>query len=266
MSALAVIGTAGRGSDAQKLTVAHYRMMCVIAQTVATMTNATRLVSGGSSWSDHTAVSLYLEDTSKFRLSLHLPAPFILKHPLPQFDHTVSDGRRLNELHQKFHETTGIDPFMQLTKCVANSSPGGTCDIKVNSGGFKARNVDVANEADVLLAFTFSGGALPADGGTAHTWGLFKDRAQREFDKARDHYEESPCGCSCNQPPDDWFVAYHFDLVSRKLYRHVHEDAVRVRERAEHAKMWEKLPSYIKTEPDPVYPPTEPRFDGTSTL
>jgi hypothetical protein len=196
---LGIIGTAGRGQDGQKLTLAHWRMMCCVVQTVATTLGAKELVSGGSAWSDHVAVALFL-DSEVDKLTLHLPCDFIdVKMPSDQsegprmhFDPSSQCGRRLNELHDQFRGITKLNPFDNLRiafDCHAE---------KRVDGGFHARNTYIAQESDALLAFTFNDGAIPSNGGTLDTFKKFKSR-------------------SC-QPNQSGLRAFHFSLISHRLY------------------------------------------------
>lgn len=188
---LAIIGTAGRAEDGEKLTSNYYRSMLTVAQTVKEVIGATTLVSGGAAWADHLAVSLFLQKDVK-ELALHLPAEFkggkFVEDKTQQFD----AGGTANHYHQKFKEKAGVNSLSEIQDAILLGA-----DISVNPGGFKARNSDVANEAHAVLAFTFSGEPLPKDGGTRDTWDKF---AKKEKGGLR------------------W--AYHFDLISKKLYRH----------------------------------------------
>lgn len=222
---LAIIGTAGRGADAAQLTEAHWRMMCCIAQTVACTLGATRLVSGGSAFADHVAVQLYL-DGHVDALTLHLPCRYQVE--AGHFDRASTEGRRLNELHEAFHAVVGTHPLSQIGEAIRKGAR------TTVSPGFHARNGHVAKDAGSVLAFTFSGGAEPRDGGTRHTWDLFRGNADAMFRHAHEHYQESPCGCSCNVPGP--VHAYHFDLTHRLLHRHVYEDPTTVEWREEVAR------------------------------
>ena len=94
---VAIIGTAGRRGDVHRLTAAHFASMVtaarsIIRQMLRLSPSQVHLVSGGSSFADHVAVTLYLEsvmgqqqeestaDTEGQEayagLTLHLPAPF----------------------------------------------------------------------------------------------------------------------------------------------------------------------------------------------
>lgn len=200
---LAIIGTAGRREDADILTRAHWRMMCVIGRTVAVTTGATELVSGGAAYADHVAVQLFLDGDVK-RLSLHLPADL---HPsgFASTSDPYDAGRVANHYHREFSKVAGIDSLAQLNQAV-----GAGAKVSVNLNGFKARNTDVANSADVMLAFTFGQGERLKDSGTKDTWDKFLARRvanQREADMN---------GAINSKGPGH---AYHFDLNSRKLYR-----------------------------------------------
>ena len=96
---VAIVGAAGRGADAQRLTAAHFSAMvtvarCIIRQVWGLSPPQVHLVSGGSSWTDHVAVALYVQSILQHALdeseggdassrvedyaglTLHLPTPF----------------------------------------------------------------------------------------------------------------------------------------------------------------------------------------------
>jgi hypothetical protein len=134
---IAIIGTAGRRSDAQRLTAAHFTSMVTTARLIIQYVlhlspSQVRLVSGGSSYADHVAVKLYLESAmsdgsdaeseSYAGLQLHLPAPFHVTttdthcgcvasahYSHPHFldnDHSswnTNPGRVLNGYHSQFN-------------------------------------------------------------------------------------------------------------------------------------------------------------------
>ena len=200
MSTLALIGSAGRGADAQQLTDSHWRMMTCIAQTVACTLGAKSLVSGGSSWADHTAVQLYLDGHAD-HLTLHLSCPWVAK--TCSFDPKAQEGRRLNQLHSAFWKAAGVESLGQIGEAIAKGAR------TTVSPGFHARNREVAEEAEALLAFTF--GQVGTEGGTAYTW--------REFHALhmavrKDHARHG------HPFPDDVMQQFHFNLTSRVLTRH----------------------------------------------
>ena len=185
---LAIIGTAGRREDAAKLTSGYYRSMLTVAQVVTEVIGADTLVSGGAAWADAIAVDLYMADHAR-NLSLHLPTEFeggrFAEKSFDKFD----PGAVANYYHAKFSNVIGRDSLLQIRDAIRKGAK-----VSVNPGGFKARNTDVAEEADVLLAFTFSGGPLPRDGGTRDTWDKFTRKPGKK-------------------------TAYHFDLDGKRLYR-----------------------------------------------
>ncbi len=188
---LALIGTAGRGDDAKHLTAAHWRMMTCIAQSVACALGVDHLVSGGSAWADAVAVDLFLGGHVK-RLTLHLPARF--ENGVFEF---TPDGNRLNALHLMAERATRVDHLAQIRVAIEMGA-----EVHVNPGGFKARNTDVANDGNGLLAFTFSGGRDVADGGTADT--------TRKWLARRAALDQLPVPHGMR--------GFHFDLVGRQLY------------------------------------------------
>ncbi len=235
---LGIIGTAGRGQDGVQFldNPAYWRMMKVIAQTVATMLQPERLVSGGAAFSDHLAVQLYLEGFAS-DLTLHLPADWLghgFKEVKGSGNLSYDPGRTSNYYHGLFSRDTQTDTLAEIQAAIEKGAT-----VKTGAGGFKERNTDIANEASTMLAFTFGQGAALKDGGTKDTWVKFGLKAQREWDRYHAECQQglydSPCGCSCGSPEPDWFTGYHFDLTTRRLYRHVFEDKRTVTERAEQA-------------------------------
>jgi hypothetical protein len=176
---LGIIGTAGRGDDADRLTTRHFRVMTEMAVRVAESVGATDLVSGGAPWADHVAVAMALNprfpQVDPRHLHLHLPAPFIRGGFV-----TTVEGLHLNALHAQFNATTGRDSMGELWEARERRAR------LVVWPGFYARNKIIGSEATVLLAFTFGRGptwrlrehdratsadrAGLADGGTAHAW------------------------------------------------------------------------------------------------
>lgn len=211
MTTLAVIGTAGRGPDAQLLTAAHWRMMTCVAQTVACTLGTDHLVSGGSAWADAVAVDLYLADHAH-ALTLHLPTSFKTYEAggdAPHFVYT-GPGARLNELHEAHSRVVGFRTLREIERAIAKGAT-----VHVNPEGFLARNADVAKAATSVLAFTF--GPVGNEGGTAHTWRLFRECALAHVTQTPQ--EDMAGGVHYPEP----MVAYHFDLTTRVLTRHVYE-------------------------------------------
>jgi hypothetical protein len=174
---LAIIGTAGRKEDAAHMSTALQERMGQAARAVVRAKGFTALVSGGAAWADHVAVQLALDGTVQpEKLRLHLPAQLGPKG----FSEDTRDGGVANYYHRLFREKTGIDGLAELHEVIARGA-----EWKVNPDGFKARNTDVARDADGVLAFTFGPGepwkakvhgnvtaaaAMVKDGGTSDTW------------------------------------------------------------------------------------------------
>lgn len=171
---VAIIGTAGRESGAgssKQLDANVFRKMCEAAMRVMVdewkldLSKVT-LVSGGSAWSDHVAVELFLHDTrcSSSKLALYLPCKFVDG----QFKDEQSwhrCGKTLNQLHTHFSTKLGRSSLNDITLAAKR---GATLD---SSGrGFFGRNLKVGQVANYMIAFSAATGSQPSDGGTAHTW------------------------------------------------------------------------------------------------
>ncbi len=214
MSTLGIIGTAGRSADASRLTKSHWRMMCCIGQTICVTNRVDHLVSGGSAYADHVAVQLYLDGVVK-HLSLYLPAAFQVGEEavggVTSFEHNVI-GNRLNDLHDAFLRVTEIDPFEQLEQAVERGAK-----VTVNPGGFKARNTQVAEASDTLLAFTF--GPIGNEGGTADTVSKYLKR--RELPDPPEPVGDFITPTTPKQAAllsgRGYLPLYHFDLTSKRL-------------------------------------------------
>jgi hypothetical protein len=191
---LAIIGTAGRRGDADRITLATWdAMLADVRQRVAAAQHTdggepldVTLASGGAAYADHLAVLLWRERPA-WRLELFLPAPLGREG----FDTSTAAGARTAELHAQFRDQLGIDGVKDLQAAAADGA-------WVHDGpGFKARNQAIAERADVVLAYTFGPGAEvvtatagdPAyldataaglkPGGTAQTWQMAQRAAEK---------------------------------------------------------------------------------------
>jgi len=134
---LAIVGTAGRKDDADKLTPNHYCCMIQAAEKVIKLEKITHLVSGGAAWSDW--IIYEFEDLPR---KTFLPAK-------------EKDLETAKYYHNKF--------FAKITDAAKMSGE------IVNYGGFLDRNLLVSAEADLFLAMTFGHKNEVKDGGTKHT-------------------------------------------------------------------------------------------------
>jgi hypothetical protein len=143
---LAIIGTAGRGEDAKKLTKNHWLRMVDAAKKVIEVEEVTDLVSGGAAWADHVAV--HLARTENIPAEIWLPAK-------------ERDLQTAKYYHEKFSSVLGYDTWGKISTHQFLCLNG--------FGGFKDRNTEVANRADIFLAMTFGDGKKVKDGGTLDT-------------------------------------------------------------------------------------------------
>jgi len=142
------------------------------------------LVSGGSAWSDHVAVYMFLhQDYGVRALRLFLPCPFDLDKQCPRFSEKHPCGKRLNQLHRQYNACTGnnalLDVYCASALGASLQIPRTTC--KVAASAFYARNSQIANNCDVLIAFTWSPTSEPTDGGTMNTWSKFRGSPAAKF-------------------------------------------------------------------------------------
>lgn len=161
---IGIIGTAGRKDDAPRMSRALYERMYHRAhQEIRARVSLSEvtLVSGGAAWSDHIAVSLRLGKLPYENLHLHFPAPFVGGKYVGG---RGSPGGTANWYHEKFSAKMGANTLDGISRVL--KLPGVESHVYE---GFHARNLLIA-DVDFLLAFTFSPGAWPKDGGTAHTW------------------------------------------------------------------------------------------------
>lgn len=194
---LAIIGSAGRKDDANKMSKNIFDAGCIVAyglidQLTESNYPITHLVSGGAAFIDHIAVKLFL-DKKVPHLRLFLPAKWEdgtyqdtgIKDPFK------NPGGTANYYHKLFLNATGIHSLseIQTAKCE------GAELIEVTKG-FYARNALVA-KSDFILACTFGKEHEVKDGGTADTVQKYLDRVRKEgfFDKS-----------------------FHYDLNSGKVY------------------------------------------------
>ena len=170
---LAVIGTAGRGEDAPKINRELYVQMAGALKTViAQVGPIDRLVSGGAAVADHLAVGFFLRDLVP-GLSLHLPASYSRSfrayvEPFPK-----SAGSISNYWHREFSRKCGGNSLSALYDAI--TKPGCTSQTYM---GFDRRNTAIAEEAEVVVAFTFGAEAVLKRGGT---WGTMEQCLRREI-------------------------------------------------------------------------------------
>jgi len=127
------------------------------------------LVSGGAAWADHVAVSLALSvDGDAHQLRLYMPGPFDAQTGLIA---NSACAQTANTLHRRFAEQTGIPSLANLVEAHMFGA-----DIRSDERGFLARNRQIADSADYMIAFSWSSTPEPSDGGTGHVWRAAKRR------------------------------------------------------------------------------------------
>jgi hypothetical protein len=194
---LAIIGTAGRGEDQNKLVGDSYQRM--VEASIKLMTHLSidprelSLFSGGAAWADHIVVSLAMIGVIPYeRVCLYLPVDLSEEGYVGVEEWSNKVARTANYYHAKFFEVSGCNGIRELHKL---KLLGGILDS--SKKGFKARNTSVANSVSdngILLAYTFGNGLtdqLPwtirsfspetkadgaglKDGGTSDTWNKAK--------------------------------------------------------------------------------------------
>lgn len=183
---VAVIGTAGRRDDKDRLTRELYSLMRKDFEThleylhQSSPDSLIHLVSGGAAYADHLAVCYFLYGRMKVGLELHLPAPFDIDTEM--YQNITGTGYKdpgavSNYYHDLFSKNIGRPSRKELALALCLGVPHSISD------GFNARNRRVA-DVDVIIAYTFgshssfrlcdspnsSSAAGLKDGGTAHTW------------------------------------------------------------------------------------------------
>jgi hypothetical protein len=157
-----IIGTAGRGSDARKLSKWMYDKMYTTVSDIIGR-RYVDLVSGGAAWADHLAVKQFLFSAMNPGLTLELPTFF----RNGQYDEVniyngFNVGSISNHYHRKFSTVVGCDSLREIQLAIDNGA-------RVEIGkGFFDRNLKIA-KADIMIAFTFGDKEKLKDGGTAHT-------------------------------------------------------------------------------------------------
>lgn len=180
--AIAVIGSAGRQTDAAKVTRSLYDEMYDETCKVIADWGIEHAVSGGAALSDHLAVRAFIEGKVK-GLTLFLPARFMGKSFQGNPRLRPDPGMVSNRLHAAFSNACGIDSLAELATAIRM---GATTSVHE---GFQTRNIEVANAVDHMLAFTFGSmtnrnltpddqgfqnpavAGLKITRGTAHCWG-----------------------------------------------------------------------------------------------
>lgn len=189
---MGIIGTAGRGDDAPKITEQLFGIMCSTASSLIDQCAEINypidtLISGGAAVADHVAVRLF-NDNKVPNLILYFPC----KWDDGKFDSNNEDGETANHYHNEFKKKTFINSLSDIQAATLKGAK------VVVGNGFKHRNTMVANNSDFLLAMTFGRGEWVKNGGTSDT--------------VRKYLERVNSG-------NIWNKSYHYDLNSGLLYQ-----------------------------------------------
>lgn len=170
MSKIAIIGTAGRDKTKP---MTHRLWNWMVADAKSRTGPGDHLVSGGAAWADHLAVQLFLDGHVK-ALTLHLPAPFANGVFIGPYRSAASAA---NYYHQLFSNELEVNTLSEIELAASMPNCDGTFEQAAEGyGAMFARNKKVAAAADLLLAYTFGEGDVPADGGTKDTWDQCKGK------------------------------------------------------------------------------------------
>jgi hypothetical protein len=196
-ASLAIIGTAGRGSDKDKLSADHYKRMVKVSTKLIDHLGFNkkelRVFSGGAAWADHVVVTLGLEGVvAPENVTLYLPCEYDERGFLGYGDKAAKTASTANYYHSVFSKIIGQNSFGQILEVARRGAA-----VFPGNGNFFTRNTLVAQSVSpdgVLLAFTFGQEGTdqkpwtlrPADrnamgreggvkdGGSADTWGKAK--------------------------------------------------------------------------------------------
>jgi hypothetical protein len=193
---LAIIGTAGRKDDKQKLSKESFQAMCIVGEEILTQLkdsnySVTHLVSGGAAWADHVAVKLFLNKKVE-NLRLFIPCQFENgiyvdnDTPVRTTNYQTDYAKTLNDYHSHFQRRAGIN---SLSEILSASFKG--AEILPCKGGFYGRNAMVA-KSDIILAMTYGDKEMVKEGGTADTVRRYLTRVRKEgFFSKTFHYNLS---------------------------------------------------------------------------
>lgn len=164
---VAIIGTAGR----DKARTYDIDLWCAMFDDArGRFVSEVELVSGGSAWADHLAISLFLSTPGQFKLRLYLPCSFSTEtHRFIGPKNSAASA--INFYHEKFTLATGIDGRREISNVICMPEVHVACEPSTEGyGGMFSRNKKIALASDACLAYTWGPGREPAEGGTKDTW------------------------------------------------------------------------------------------------
>lgn len=166
---LGVIGTAGRNGQHKQIGLKGFQGMVDHVLGI----NPDEIISGGAAWADHAGLVAALQ--LHIPLTLHLPCNWDYKAKEFEDNGIIADANRnpggiANYYHRLMMQETARYSLLDLHQAIIKSE-----NTILVSHGFKARNTKIAQEADLILAFTMAEGDQPEDGGTKNTWDKAKN-------------------------------------------------------------------------------------------
>ncbi len=171
---VAIIGAAGGRGAHERLSKAAFARMCATARRVITEDlrldpKRVHLVSGGAAWSDHIAVRLFLGGGFA-GLTLLLPARWIAGGIHGWYEPVNPQSRRdpggmSNYYHKRFSDSVEADSLAEIARAKIDGAV-----LRDEFRGFLIRDLEIARSVDAMIAFSFSDGDAPLEGGTKFTW------------------------------------------------------------------------------------------------
>jgi hypothetical protein len=167
---IAIIGTSGR-SNTKDLSLALFESMVesaanVIKDAFGLEPANCSLVSGGAAWSDHVAVTLFLQGKVA-GLTVYAPCSFQKTQFIDTgiVDWRSNPGGTANYYHRRFSKCIGRNTLDDIERAIQKGAV-----LDASHQGFHARNMDIATQATHMIAFSWSESGAPTDGGTLDTW------------------------------------------------------------------------------------------------
>lgn len=162
---IGIIGFANRGHS---LSPRHYNKMVTKMHKVLNLREnceTLEVCTGGSIWSDHIAVTLYLQNIIP-QLTLHLPDEWSSINQ--SYAGTTESGRRLNGTHKLFSQMLGRNTLAEIDEAIKK---GAHYTISSSS---QERNKLIAYNAEHLYAFVVTNNQMTS--GTKNTWDQCKGK------------------------------------------------------------------------------------------
>lgn len=160
MRNIIITGTLGQQGSMMNRGVRDYEIMLEDAATrIEDPLEQTCLISGGGAWSEHLAVSLFLQGNAK-QLTLYLPSPLLSQSRFWE-DKYDNSGKYMNFYHWKFSSQVFYEhpdksgPLESITQLLKAQLKGS--NIHVERKGLEARNAKICEAgADLLIIYGWS--------------------------------------------------------------------------------------------------------------